>query len=244
MRRDSCRLKLSFRSSYALALHPLLTIASLVQELPRCGRPVTMTLRKPMEGMGSVPTIHLQGIGGGGLPQRPQQPQQPSRNAMPPAYDAPVTASYNNNGVFKLGGGPAPPNNHAPPAREIAQLGISGPSIGGGGASYKESFDAAHGTAPAAVDSRLLTDAQRRAGYLEFTFSMGSLGMTLEELFEKSETVSVVNNVVAGGQADELGVNVGDKLVGLEGKSAISHAYAVVTIKNRSSAMRIRLLRR
>ena len=111
--------------------------------------------------------------------QMPQQAQFVNAAPAPPSVQQPPmstpASSYNNNQVFKLGGdegvaggtSPATSSSLAPPQREMASLGIGGPAIAGGGKSYKEQVEEIHGNGVAPVDSRVLTEEQRRAGYFE-----------------------------------------------------------------------------
>ncbi|GMI26861.1 hypothetical protein TeGR_g6797, partial [Tetraparma gracilis] len=155
-------------------------------------------------------------------------------------------SSYNDSAAFRLpSSAPKPAPAPAAPAAAVQSMSLGGPSRGGGGGKgYREAFEASGGAAPAAAAAAAAAAAKPAGEATEVTFGGGALGMTLEEVGESGDgVVSVVTSVVAGGQAAAVGVRPGDRLYLIDGRAAISHAYAVATIKDRKRPMKLGLLR-
>ena len=75
---------------------------------------------------------------------------------------------------------------------------------------------------------------------VDITFMEGSLGMRLDER-GGYVPVSVVTNVVPGGQAEQAGVEVGCLVVGVNGERFLSHAHTIATLKHGKRPVKIRM---
>ena len=75
---------------------------------------------------------------------------------------------------------------------------------------------------------------------VDITFMEGSLGMRLDER-GGYVPVSVVTNVVPGGQADQAGVEVGCLVVGVNGERFLSHAHTIATLQHGKRPVKVRM---
>lgn len=67
--------------------------------------------------------------------------------------------------------------------------------------------------------------------------------MTLSEINPPDGyAVTKVTKVIKEGQAYKLGVKKGDKVVGIKGRDAISHANIVACLKHREVDVRLKLI--
>ena len=67
--------------------------------------------------------------------------------------------------------------------------------------------------------------------------------MTLEERIGDSATPTFVKKITEGGQAQNLGVKVGDKIFKVKGRDAVSHANVVAGLKHRDERVEVTFLR-
>ncbi|GMH85409.1 hypothetical protein TrST_g485 [Triparma strigata] len=178
------------------------------------------------------------GGGRGGEEERRQRAREEShRSGLNPQ------SSYNNNQAFNLGSSstynnPNPPPPVAappPPTNEIEKLGLSGPSRAGTSGGYSTKFNSAYG--PSTSTSTLPSNA------FSVTFSEKQLGLTLEEILGDKITPSYVKKIIEKGQAERLGVRVGDRVLKVKGREAVCHANVVAACRFWEEGLEVTFLR-
>ena len=67
------------------------------------------------------------------------------------------------------------------------------------------------------------------------------LGARFEESFIQSpKIVTMVTNIVSGGESSRLGVTIGSIVVGVQGEKYISHAHTIATLKHSKRPVKVR----
>ena len=211
---------------------------------------VVVGFRKPLDGMGSTP-MAMQGISGGynNVPsngRRQSQTRRPSRQSPPqPVASALSTpqSSYNNNQVFKLDNNPSSttkPQVSSTTVQGMEHMSLSGPSRAGGGGGYKERFSQLHGES----DGQMETTPSSSVNLFVVVFKSGSMGLTLEEVLTAgTKYPTAVSRITQGGQADKLGIKLGDMVAGFAEREAISHGMVVAGLKYREGDVKVKFFR-
>ncbi|CAM9522752.1 unnamed protein product [Discosporangium mesarthrocarpum] len=234
--------------------HPRHSYEQVMASISASSRPLTITFRRRMEGMGNAPNPLVmageEGTGPGGLRVGAtgigtQTWAEVGMSAAVGMLDAANAVAVEmglgeatpgvHEEVYSSNSTPLPPPGAAFRIHQKTNFVAIPTGVAGG---YGNSL-AKHRTFNVEVPTeganmttkKSLAPTLAEAGEFDVELGEGELGMRLEER-GSFKTVSVVVKTTEGGQAHRLGVTAGCVLVGLNGEEYLSHAHSVATLKH------------